>query len=501
MKVNRFLSCFLAAMLLVSLLTGAADAAETVSAEADERSAKEIVLDMIAENQQSYAPVVKTLENGVQVQRTPQDEGIYNVTVLDADNRGCYACHSDLYETVCGLNMSSWMWGLVGTHHFVKYDGQVEMTVKNCLECHEGSSDVKTYLHGIHSRSNAFTQMGGDCMSCHFVTGDGEMALWDNQKHTVLRGIVAADASTGEFSYDHETLSEEPLFNLSWASPSEYSEEMAFERYLDDLIGVKRDPAEFFGTFEDWEITVEGEVENPITFTLGELIDMGLSKTTVMAFECAENSTTGALIRNAEVTGIPVAALVEMAAPKETANFVYSLDQAQQYRYQCPMTMEWLASHEALLVYEVNGERLSLAEGYPVQIWVPGYDAGYYIKHVSRIVVASEYTYEEIRYGSGAPTQAIFYTQEGQLIAANEPYTFEGFAFARNLPISAMEFSLDQGATWTRFDTNDGVVGPWTYWRYTFTPEQEGAYVLCVRAIAGEGTAADDYAEVLVNAQ
>ena len=39
------------------------------------------------------APRVKTLENGVRVQAVPSDEIGWNNVYLDADNRGCNACH------------------------------------------------------------------------------------------------------------------------------------------------------------------------------------------------------------------------------------------------------------------------------------------------------------------------------------------------------------------------------------------------------------------------
>ena len=50
--------------------------------------------------QLAYAPKVVTLENGVQVQRTPYDGSGFNTYVLNSDERGCAACHSDLAELV-----------------------------------------------------------------------------------------------------------------------------------------------------------------------------------------------------------------------------------------------------------------------------------------------------------------------------------------------------------------------------------------------------------------
>ena len=131
--------------------------------------------------------------------------------------------------------------------------------------------------------------------------------------------------------------------------------------------------------------------------------------------------------------------------------------------------------------------------------------AGKFVKHVASLVVEDNPENIILDFSSSsdhyAPTQSIFFTQEGQIIDAYEPYTFEGYTFGRDQEIVAVEFSLDRGKTWTRFDVDGGEIGRWTYWHYTFTPEQEGAYVLYVRGVAANGAVSEEPAKMLVNAK
>ena len=76
-KVKRIVKLLAAVLCAALLMSCAAASAET--AEAEQKSMKQRLLDSIAENQLKYAPKVQTLETGVQVQRTPPDSGIYHI--------------------------------------------------------------------------------------------------------------------------------------------------------------------------------------------------------------------------------------------------------------------------------------------------------------------------------------------------------------------------------------------------------------------------------------
>lgn len=69
-----------------------------------------------------------------------------------------------------------------------------------------------------------------------------------------------------------------------------------------------------------------------------------------------------------------------------------------------------------------------------------------------------------------------------------EPLTFSGYADDFDKTIAAIEFSLDEGATWTRYPTPDATSDKLLTWSFAYTPEEPGLYRLRVRAVNEDGT-------------
>lgn len=81
------------------------------------------------------------------------------------------------------------------------------------------------------------------------------------------------------------------------------------------------------------------------------------------------------------------------------------------------------------------------------------------------------------------------------------PVQFKGAAYDFGHRIVAVEFSLDGGEHWTRYETpgtNDYQNVTWTF---DYTPEQAGFYVLHVRSVNDEGKASPEsaFAELQVD--
>lgn len=149
----------------------------------DAEKSSEIYYGGVAARQEKYAPVVRTLENGVKVQRTPYDQGIYNNYFLHSDERGCYACHDDLNEALQAMprSLSKRQW-MPSNHLHLNYVNDMKVTIDQCISCHISYGlEFNTCIHGVHQTA-AFRNMGGSCESCHVVTNEGEWALWDDEK-------------------------------------------------------------------------------------------------------------------------------------------------------------------------------------------------------------------------------------------------------------------------------------------------------------------------------
>ena len=81
------------------------------------------------------------------------------------------------------------------------------------------------------------------------------------------------------------------------------------------------------------------------------------------------------------------------------------------------------------------------------------------------------------------------------------PFEFTGYATAWDENIIAMEFSMDGGATWTRFDTPGVTKDQWVIWHFSYTPETDSAYVLSIRSVTEDGRVTEEPIEVLFNAK
>ena len=69
-----------------------------------------------------------------------------------------------------------------------------------------------------------------------------------------------------------------------------------------------------------------------------------------------------------------------------------------------------------------------------------------------------------------------------------KPMNFEGYADDFDKAIVAVEFSLDNGETWTSFDTTSSDTDSWVYWSFDYVAEQPGIFKLDVRAVTEDGT-------------
>ena len=82
------------------------------------------------------------------------------------------------------------------------------------------------------------------------------------------------------------------------------------------------------------------------------------------------------------------------------------------------------------------------------------------------------------------------------------PVRFKGGAYDFGHAVSAVQFSLDDGAHWATYETpgtNDYQNVTWTF---DYTPERPGLYMLKIRAVSDDGRVSPEaaFAELQVDA-
>lgn len=437
-----------------------------------------------AANAAAYPPAIRVDRNGFTIQDVPADSKGYNTYWLKGDERGCLSCHDTLEDAM--MNQNTY-------HRLIIMGYPVEQGVQNCLMCHDTwqpqATKLKDTIHQIHMGTATFEAMGGSCMSCHAIDDDGEFVLWDYVKYDQYKGfnLVSAEDSGMQVSYDQDAITplENQFYKTIKSEPDQWT--------TDD---TAIDPS----VYENWTIEIKGEVANPFTMTLPELVEQFGTTTAVMKVHCNVNGTGQGSIYQAEVEGIPLKDVIAYAQPDEGVNGYIPKGYDG---FGNLMPIEYL-DQDALLVLKVNGETLRPSQGYPVAVWVGGgAAAAEFPKYVTNISVVTEddasvlWTHPRkgtnVKPGVEVPADKLFFPNAGVLNyptgvvldgQVGQQITFEGYADAFLEPIVRVEFSLDGGKTWLTMETPDADVQRWVYWCLNFTPEAAGSYHLKIRAFS-----------------
>ena len=222
-------------------------------------------------------------------------------------------------------------------------------------------------------------------------------------------------------------------------------------------------------------LLIHGLVQRPLIFTVEALLRYPMVSH-LYFLECAGNSrpmygatppalTCGqvhGLVSCSEWTGVPLRILLEEAGADRSAPWLLAegADAAAMSR-SVPMAK---AMDDAFLALYQNGERLRPENGYPVRLFLPGYEGNMNVKWLRRIKVTptpimtkdetSKYTDLQ---ADGKALMFTFPMELKSVITRPSPsltlqgpglYEISGFAWSGNGTIKKVEVSADGGRTW-----------------------------------------------------
>ena len=136
----------------------------------------------------------------------------------------------------------------------------------------------------------------------------------------------------------------------------------------------------------DWSITVGGDVQAGYSATLGELAQDD-ENTTIMGCACVSNGAGGPAAINAQVTGIPLAGIIQAAQPNADANTVTFVSEDG---YNVSLPLDYVLARHSVISYEINGETLSSSVGGTNQLWIDSAAAKYFTRNIVEIRVTHE---------------------------------------------------------------------------------------------------------------
>ncbi|MBT8263402.1 MAG: sulfite oxidase [Bacteroidia bacterium] len=243
-----------------------------------------------------------------------------------------------------------------------------------------------------------------------------------------------------------------------------------------------------------WTLTIDGEsVVREKTYTLAELKSKFQHHTYQLTLECGGNGrsefdppakgnqwTVGA-VHCASWTGVRLKDVLEDAGIKSSAVYIgyHAVDKhlsgdpkKEPISRGCPMSKA--LQDETLLAFQMNGKDIPLVHGHPLRLVAGGWPASVSGKWVDRISIrnkvhdgtkmtgtAYRVPCEPVAPGEkvkdedmciieSMPVKSLItYPKTGAMINKGKALKIRGHAWAGELEVAKMEYSIDFGSTWT----------------------------------------------------
>lgn len=284
-----------------------------------------------------------------------------------------------------------------------------------------------------------------------------------------------------------------------------------------------------------WTIEIDGEsVKNKKTYTISDLKSKFKQHTYQLTLECGGNGraefdppakgnqwTIGA-VHCASWTGVRLRDVLEDAGIKSNAVYIgyhavdrhLSLDPKKEpISRGCPMNKA--LQDETLLAFKMNGEDIPLVHGYPLRLVAGGWPASVSGKWINRISIRNKVhdgtkmtgtAYrvpckpvapgekvkdEDMCIIESMPVKSIItYPKTGAIIKKGQPLNIRGHAWAGELEVAKMEYSIDFGSTWITCSVSKPANRlAWQHFTATVDFPKSGYYEVWARATDTNGIA------------
>jgi DMSO/TMAO reductase YedYZ molybdopterin-dependent catalytic subunit len=279
---------------------------------------------------------------------------------------------------------------------------------------------------------------------------------------------------------------------------------------------------------KDWTLIIDGEsVETKKTYTLADLKSKFKQHTYQLTLECGGNGrsefdppakgnqwTIGA-VHCASWTGVRLRDVLEDAGIKSDAVYIgyHASDthlsgdpKKEPISRGCPMSKA--LQDETILAFKMNNEDIPLIHGYPVRLVAGGWPASVSGKWVNRISIRDRIhdgtkmtgTAYRIPCKTVAPGEKvkdedmciiesmpvkslITYPKTGAIIKNGKTLQIRGHAWAGELEVEKMEYSIDFGATWSTCSIEKPINRlAWQHFSASIKFPKEGYYEVWAKA-------------------
>ena len=268
-----------------------------------------------------------------------------------------------------------------------------------------------------------------------------------------------------------------------------------------------------------YKLQVSGLVDRPLSLSIDDLRKLG-SRELVAGFECSGNrGPLQGLSSNARWTGVPLKTVLDKAGVKSDARELvfFGADRGEeevefrndkfkvQQQFGRALTREKALSPEPMLMYALNGEPLTLHQGMPVRLVVPGWYGVNNVKWLSEIhaqedaylgkfqarwyrTLKGEMIDGELKWVETAITHMQLKSYIARIATDGSRYKVTGVVLNDGTPIKAVEVRVDEGP-WQAASMDPATKEKygWKLFTYTVNGLAPGEHTLVSRAIDATG--------------
>lgn len=258
-------------------------------------------------------------------------------------------------------------------------------------------------------------------------------------------------------------------------------------------------------SIEDWSLTVDGLVHNPTVFDFDAIKDDFEKVTIESVLKCSGSPRTPTTptrqVANVVWGGALLSDVLRRVGIHGDAAFLWSfgLDHGEFFGHRADtyvkdMPLSRLQRGDVMLAYELNGEPLSLANGFPLRLVIPGYYGTNNVKWLKRLTLAPERAkglftttfYDE-------PTTVWEVAPESMIVAPAKNARLPtgvvevwGWSWS-DCEIRQVEVSADNGKSWVMANLEPRRQQSWQRFSHAFRIDEPGQLKLACRATDIEG--------------
>jgi DMSO/TMAO reductase YedYZ molybdopterin-dependent catalytic subunit len=239
---------------------------------------------------------------------------------------------------------------------------------------------------------------------------------------------------------------------------------------------------------KEWRLTLTPPRGSSIALSYEDLRKLG-GRQIPRTLMCVGNPIGGGGLGNAVWTGVSLRPLLEKICDPKSEKLRVVFRAMDGFHSSVPL--EAAMDPDTYLVYEMNGEPLPAAHGYPLRVLIPGKYGMKQPRWLQEIKVTSGLAlgYWE-RWGWSNDCEIRMTAHIDSVVKISETERrVSGIAFCGREAVGRVEVSDDEGDSWMGAQLRETPLpGVWCGWDFLWRPRREDQYVLTARVVDALGT-------------